>query len=92
MSTWPSSPPNPLRPLTTASPDVMTPPPSPVPMIAEIDVASVAGTEDRDVAPERRRVAIVEIDDATAELLFEAVDGCRSPPNRRERNSSSRGR
>ena len=30
-------------------------------------------TEDRDVAPERRRVAIVEIDHATAELLFEAV-------------------
>ena len=35
----PSSPPNPFRPLTTV-PSTITPPPSPVPMIAESDVAA----------------------------------------------------
>ncbi len=36
MCTWPSSPAKPAAPLTTC-PFSMTPPPSPVPMIAEID-------------------------------------------------------
>ena len=38
ISTWPHSPPNPPRPFTTLPPTI-TPPPSPVPMIAEIDVS-----------------------------------------------------
>ena len=39
MSTWPSSPPKPWRPVTTRPP-VTTPPPSPVPTMADTLVAS----------------------------------------------------
>ena len=74
------------------APSTMTPPPRPVPMTAEIEVAARLRAEDREMPPERGGVAVVEIDDRDAQTCGEAGAADRSRPTPRARSSSSRAR
>ena len=86
----PSSPPNPFRPFTTA-PSTITPPPRPVPTIAEIDVAG-SDAEDREVPPQRAGVAVVQIGDRLPELVRQRVADVEAGPVLGARSWSSRAR
>ena len=70
----------------------MTPPPRPVPTMAEIEVAVLARAEDREVAPEGTRVAVVEVRDRLAKLVRERLAQIEAGPRRDGRSWSTRAR
>ena len=80
--TWPSSPAMPAAPLTMR-PAAMTPPPRPVPTIAETDECRGRVRAEADVVGvERGRVAVVVVDDGQAEPLLERAAEVEAAPAR----------
>ena len=84
IRTWPSSPPNPRRPRTTL-PSTITPPPRPVPTIAENGSLGSARAEQNKMSPERARIAIVEIEHGPGKQALEALANIETAPVRMDK-------